>query len=96
MSYMEFKGTPGKWKVWRNQIDDTPIIGTVNGTSLFIVSKSSETSIYHYEANALLISKAPEMLQMLNKILEENMTDYSCCMNIKNDIEKLIKEATDR
>lgn len=61
---MEFKGTKGGWYV--ESMDDT-----------FIRSKASKVNIATMDganwilnesrANALLISKAPEMLDMLNK-----------------------------
>jgi hypothetical protein len=92
---MEFKGTPGKWKVWRNQIDDTPIIGAVNGTSLFIVSKSSETSIYHYDANALLVSKAPEMLQALINFVTALDQNKNILAEEYEIAKQVIKEATE-
>lgn len=44
------------------------------------------------KANALLISKAPEMLEMLEKILQFNIEDAP---NIKEEIKQLIKEATE-
>jgi len=66
---MEFKGTKGKWKVWKKE--ELPIVGSSDGTSLFIVSQSSETSPYHYDANALLISKSPILLQAIYDSIQE-------------------------
>jgi len=86
----EFKGTNGKWKVW--QKEGLPIVGSLSGVSLFIVSKSSETSPHHYDANALLISKAPEMLEMLINISKG--FDDSKKHLIVNKAKQLIKEST--
>lgn len=76
---MEFKGTK-KFNV------------TYHTTSVFpykyVVSDIQET-VEEAEANALLISKAPEMLEMLNRILQINFND-----EIQKEIKQLIKEAT--
>lgn len=93
---MEFKGTKGKWElgeikhsVWgenrKGCIADCTGIHNKN----FYIGFTSEES----EANALLISKAPEMLEMLKKCKEsfENLNQPF----ISYDIEKLIKEATE-
>ena len=49
------------------------------------------------QANALLISKAPEMLEMLERLVMEfeidNATEYQC--NLMWEAKKLIKEATE-
>ena len=79
---MEFKGTKGKW--YRG-------IGTV------VVSMSSQIKVSNalgltYEeakANALLISKAPEMLHMLKDIKDYLGSDK------RSEVEQLIKEATE-
>lgn len=96
---MEFKGTKGKWIV-RYEKNSNGFINIDLPNKLFItvygeLKKINDVFPKETKANALLISKAPEMLEMLHKVLEENMTDYSCCMNIKNEIEHLIKEATE-
>jgi hypothetical protein len=104
----EFKGTKGQWYVSggdkyatiqsRNMDEKIvvtyPTIATVNSTFI---------DIEEFRANALLISKAPEMLEMLeeiqrrisiiisepNGIVRETMIN-----NLDLGIEKLIKEAT--
>jgi len=95
----EFKGTKGKWNV----SEETNInnFGVEYFTIDFETSKdcidvyldnrlSEEERIIDGKANALLISKAPEMLEMLRKILEKDFDfDYY------TEIEKLIKEATE-
>ena len=55
---MEFKGTSGKWYVYHN---------SQGYNSFSINSKYKVVPIEEMKANALLISKAPEMLEMLQK-----------------------------
>jgi len=94
---MEFKGTKGKWKIknqnnerlWFNIASDKDIIArTFYGDAEPIVTSEEA------HANALLISKAPKMLEMLGKIIKEHETDtksWSTTLEIK----QLIKEATE-
>jgi len=100
---MEFKGTQGKWVV-------TPALGTKdNGKPVFfyiedqnqmsiaytIQNKYNGVSEEQEIANALLISKAPEMLDMLqelrNAILSEN---YVQMLATSQKAKELIEEAT--
>lgn len=88
-----FKGTKGKWV-----IDSSPNNGVIT-----ILSKTAYICDVDFdkegEANALLISKAPQMLEMLENCFgmldkirpatEEEMRE------MKNNIKKLIKEATE-
>ena len=86
---MEFKGTKGKWEV--NQKASR----NVRCNNLTIANCSSgqngENEIEE-KANALLISKAPEMLEMLNKVCEK-LKGNGFPM-LQNEIQQLIKEAT--
>jgi hypothetical protein len=84
---MEFKGTKGNWEVSvSNEYTGDYSIKTKNGA----------TNSFENEANALLISKAPEMLNMLK-------TTSNCLwmLNTKGtnelaeEIDKLIEEATE-
>lgn len=85
---MEFKGTKGNWTV---SISDEEY-------NLFQL-KEYDYSIKEEEYNAQLISKAPELLEMLQKILLMTETcngtfeDFRERYNI--EIKQLIKEATD-
>ena len=84
----EFKGTRGGWYV--ESMDDT-----------FIRSKASKVNIATMDganwilnesrANALLISKAPEMLEMLQYLNRRG----GLGLDIHNKIEQLIKQATE-
>lgn len=98
-----FKGTKGKWKVREGYRID---IITDNDKAFGIVDFGTEQEAFladypieQWKANALLISKAPEMLEMLENCFgmldrirpatEEEMRE------MKNNIKKLIKEATE-
>ena len=108
---MEFKGTKEKWEFFKkvSKSRKTQILGFKIGEKEIVLS-----SVFHFEvpdepsfteeeiANALLISKAPEMLEMLDSIIQ-------CSSSICNDsgegmiidfetfdeIQQLIKEATE-
>ena len=91
---MEFKGTKGKWdtmwdfsKGWDKRClsivtdmeNDYDIIANV------VIYENEEIE----QANALLISKAPEMLEMLKDIKDYLGSD------VRMKVDKLIKEATE-
>jgi hypothetical protein len=98
---MEFKGTKGKWEVFSHESN-----GLIERTDAFAVDCTDyyeETlaicavwrDFGEYEeakANALLISKAPEMLEMLKKA-ERTLREVYECEN--EEIKQLIKEATE-
>jgi hypothetical protein len=93
---MEFKGTKETWVLIKNDIcSQEKIISTALG---FIV-EGKYTINEETKANALLISKAPEMLEMLKEIYKiENgaFALQSFDINLlKSKIEQLIKEATE-
>jgi hypothetical protein len=81
----EFKGTKGKW-VLKTFQDGQMSVRNENDTRKICVPR-----VQNYEeslANLLLISKAPEMLEMLEAIVS-----YGGVANF-NKIKQLIKEAT--
>ena len=83
----EFKGTKGKWVVEKTHEKGKWIQNEDGGYCAISAGSTKEES----EANALLISKAPEMLQMLIDIrdtLENGDTPHIY------KIDELIKEAT--
>jgi hypothetical protein len=93
---MEFKGTKGKWNLlsnvsWCEIQTESPI------KSICAINKNIE----EYEANALLISKAPEMLEMLKElygaisIYNENNDLPKYITNEMAKSYQLIKEATE-
>ena len=93
---MEFKGT--KEKLERKYVSGICIgIGSVGDFSQITANsilpetdKEYQKEKVEIEANMLLYSKAPEMLEMLKNILKISITDYA-----KKEIEQLIKEATE-
>ena len=94
---MEFKGTKGKWKVEQNKEYPTlHLIFSDNTDNIFesgtLVAKTCYAPQSEY--NALLISKAPEMLEMLVQCKEwiENCNQYASIVKV---IDRLIKEATE-
>jgi len=96
---MEFKGTIKDLKVdefselsngWIGLTASSGETITVYPTEL-ITSKNRILHTQQIKANAQLISKAPEMLEMLKNVLDNISEDYS---NMKQDIEQLIEEAT--
>jgi hypothetical protein len=84
---MEFKGTKGPWSV------KTGI--TLNGIS----SKDNQLAVIqgkNRDANAKLISKAPEMLEMLKGVLSDiDSGNYPNGEWKYDEIYSLIKEATE-
>lgn len=94
---METKFTKGKWvvgqfaqKVWAdNRNGCIAYCSNENHNQNFYIEFDSE----EIKANALLISKAPEMFEMLQNMLNES--DDLVHSEIKKDIEQLLKEATE-
>lgn len=96
---MEFKGTKGKWKI--KDIKST--LETEINSSEYRIAK-----VKHYKgknfndpiekeakANALLISKAPEMLEMLNRFMEiTRELNHPRLDHLRGSANRLIKEAT--
>ena len=84
---MEFKGTKGKWYV-------SKAYKTINDEKGFgIAQENGIRNSNEWDANALLISKAPEMLEMLNKVCKK-LKGNGFPM-LQEEIEQLIKEATE-
>jgi hypothetical protein len=85
---MEFKGTKGKWKL-EERYNAFYINRNIDSLDIHIKDRNYDIAKH----DALLISKSPEMLEMLNKILGQ--TDPHSNSHLYYDIEKLIKEATE-
>jgi hypothetical protein len=91
-----FKGTKGKWVIEKRKFEtdvrtDTHRVCECKHYESQIDEKLLEPTKEEGMYNALLISKAPEMLEMLVRILEEN----NCTPDTDKAIEKLIKEVTE-
>ena len=95
----EFKGTKTGWELLKG----TSLLGVQIGKTIFGISNITEET----KANALLISKAPEMLEMLkyftafpDEDFEEDMDKHiSFPMTVDarkiKEAKQLIKEATE-
>lgn len=94
----EFKGTKGKWGVYNNATTRKGKLGIViswneNGRNPIEVCSTFTSEA---QANALLISKAPEMLEMLQKCKEYFLLKTDKYSEERADaIGQLIKEATE-
>lgn len=121
MDNMEFKGTSGKWfadirtgccAVYpEDRKDDTNGLSSDDSRNIFFSNKDSNYNGIHWEqseeqrANALLISKAPDMLELLEDLVNDFETDYvingeivdnpsKFLLFIYNQSKELIKQAT--
>jgi hypothetical protein len=88
---MEFKGTKGKWVFNANDSSENRCF--VN---------NEQIDVWHWgnieegKANALLISKAPEMLDFINRISGEMLrNDFVLDEKWYEQAKQLIKEATE-
>ncbi len=85
---MEFKGTKGKWVL------KTFPEGQISVRNEIDTRKICVPRVQNYEeslANLLLISKAPEMLEMLIRMRDNEDWDITDLLDLK----QLIKEATE-
>jgi hypothetical protein len=89
-----FKGTKGKW-IRKEVITDNGFFQKVSvdlaESICNVTTRDHERSIY----NALLISKAPKMLEMLEKLVNEIKSEYKSDNELLEEARQLIKEATE-
>ena len=87
--------TKGKWEYLYDGCDHCYDIVSDNSSICSTVSldRISFDTDKEIEANALLISKAPEMLEMLKKC--KMMCDHLNIHHVSNELNTLIKEATE-
>ena len=84
----EFKGTKTEWELLKG----ASLLGVQIGKTIFGISNINEVT----KANALLISKAPEMLEMLNRFMEiTRELNHPRLDHLRWSANKLIKEATE-
>ncbi|MCT4287383.1 hypothetical protein HZP25_11730 [Elizabethkingia anophelis] len=95
----EFKGTPAPWT--GNTSGDNASIDIIlrNNTTISVDRQDRYNGEYviertEMEANAKLISKAPEMLEMLKRC-EVRIEPKDIHISLLNDLRQLIKEATE-
>jgi len=101
---MQFQGTQGEW-VYENRNGNYYIQKQNSQTrkefigQMLYVGKTTEPLSKEGEYNALLVSKAPEMLEMLkvarDKFLDLKYEHDSSLKDIQWEIEELIKQATE-
>jgi uncharacterized HAD superfamily protein len=82
-----FKGTKGKWVK-----HDDLVISEDNHKVVCISPSTFDLPTNNWKANALLISKAPEMLEMLESCL---LAFQQLGLKEPEGIKQLIKEATE-
>ena len=103
---METKFTKGEWILRENlstiMSEENCLIARVFDGKGIALLENKEQSDEIVTANALLISKAPEMFEMLESILELQKENYGSGMNThlalitkSKEIEQLLKEATE-
>ena len=96
---MEFKGTKGNWKDVVIDISDFKqvVVGVDKGKAVcHLWFEYSEGISDEVKANALLISKAPEMLDFINRMSGEMLrSDFVLNEKWYEQARQLIKEATE-
>lgn len=104
---MEFKRTKGNWRLKHSEKNTAwNIIGTELGSryKIAILPYLIESALsenwnnkekYEQKANALLISKAPEMLETIEELLKELSYHGYTHSKAINSAKQLIKEATE-
>ena len=96
----KFKGSKGEWKFeYDNSSSEWFDIFSDNGSLLSRNYNNRSKSFEEIKANALLISKAPQMSEMLKEVLEIQKS-FIGSVNIElvyktKEMEQLIKEATE-
>ena len=94
---MEFKGTKGKWKVSKYNYDEIKSDSGFCICDVWDMDTETFPNPSEAKANALLISKAPEMLEMLKKMVNEFDVEFTnqYQFDLHSKAKQLIKEATE-
>ena len=92
----EFKGTKTEWQLAEG---DKTFVYALNekGTNAFSLSINNDgkTSLKEQQANALLISKAPQILSQLIKLYNSIDSCIDLTPELLKETQQLIKEATE-
>lgn len=87
-----FKGTKGKWGISSNNQDQIESQDGINICDCWSMGDNRFPDELEMKANALLISKAPEMLEVLENIENDNGSIPAFMWEM---IKKVIKQATE-
>ncbi len=94
---MKFKGTKGNWFSCCTDADPHYLFANENGTVICKFTRKqdggTEIPIEEMRANAILISKAPEMLAMIDSLCEE-LEFHGVSLSMAKKGRELIKEST--
>ena len=97
-----FKGTKGKWGVLQTDEVESHLdiaINTEKEDCVCWVYSKFDYRDHNGKANALLISKAPEMLEMLAKIVSQldsiESLNFQSDVDLMDEARQLVKEATE-
>lgn len=94
----EFKGTKGNWELCKDYDEmDNPVLSVTSNEGKIAYCYNLKLCCGIQErtnANAILISKAPEMLEML-ELLQRMMDGQEDWDEVRSEIKQLIKEATE-
>lgn len=88
---MEFKGTKGRWEM--HPYGESVV--SSEGVFVCLTTKPGVSTSEEKKHNALLISKSPEMLEMLIELVKENTARGYGQSNDVLKAKQLIKEATE-
>ena len=90
---MEFKGTRGNWKLAENEYGYYTSVRNLDDSRKVCTSRINNQ--IESNANLLLISKAPEMLEMVKKLMAYMPKNNIYDANMYYEALQLIKEATE-
>jgi hypothetical protein len=88
-----FRGTRGKWELAENEYGYYTSVRNLDDSRKICTSRVNNQN--ESNANLLLISKAPEMLEMLEKFVSLNPQSSIQISDLMDEAEKLIKKATE-
>lgn len=94
---MEFKGTKGKWEIAGNKKTFIYALNEDKDRNAFYlnINNDGKISLEEIQANALLISKAPELLQQLEKLYNSIDSCIDLTPELLIETQLLIKQATE-
>ena len=90
---MKFKGTKGNWKLAENEYGYYTSVRNLDDSRKVCTSRVNNQ--IESNANLLLISKAPEMLEMLKSFYNTNSGHEITLSELQDRAGELIKEATE-